>query len=110
MTRGARAVAAEFTGTAGLLVVVVGSGIMGERLAQGNGAVTLLANSVATSLGLYVLISIFAPLSGDHFNPVVSLAQACRGGLRWTQLPVVLTVDGPTRPDAYCRHAGRRRL
>jgi glycerol uptake facilitator-like aquaporin len=67
-----RAAAAEAIGTGLLLAVVVGSGIMGERLAQGNMAVALLANSIATGAGLYVLISIFGPVSGAHFNPVVS--------------------------------------
>jgi glycerol uptake facilitator-like aquaporin len=63
---------AEFLGTAGLLIVVVGSGIMGETLAQGNAAIALLANSLATGAGLYALIQIFGPVSGAHFNPVVS--------------------------------------
>jgi glycerol uptake facilitator-like aquaporin len=71
MTLG-RAAAAEAVGTALLLAIVVGSGIMGERLAQGNMAVALLANSIATGAGLYALIVIFAPVSGAHFNPVVS--------------------------------------
>jgi glycerol uptake facilitator-like aquaporin len=65
--------AAEFAGTAALLAVVVGSGIMGERLASGNVALALLANSLATGCGLFVLILMFAPVSGAHFNPVVSL-------------------------------------
>jgi glycerol uptake facilitator-like aquaporin len=68
----ARAGAAEAVGTALLLAIVAGSGIMGERLAQGNGAVALLANSIATGAGLYTLIVIFGPVSGAHFNPVVS--------------------------------------
>jgi glycerol uptake facilitator-like aquaporin len=71
MTLG-RAAAAEAIGTAFLLAIVVGSGIMGERLAQRNMAVALLANSIATGAGLYALISIFGPVSGAHFNPVVS--------------------------------------
>lgn len=71
-----RAVVAEGLGTAMLLAIVVGSGIMGERLAQGNAAIALLANAVATGAGLYVLIVIFGPISGAHFNPVVSLAAA----------------------------------
>jgi glycerol uptake facilitator-like aquaporin len=71
MTLG-RAAAAEAIGTAFLLAIVVGSGIMGERLAQGNMAVALLANSIATGAGLYALIAIFGPVSGAHFNPVVS--------------------------------------
>lgn len=65
---------AEFLGTAFLLAVVVGSGIMGERLANGNEAVTLLANSLATGTGLVFLILTFAPVSGAHFNPVVTLS------------------------------------
>jgi glycerol uptake facilitator-like aquaporin len=71
MTLG-RAAAAEAIGTGLLLAVVVGSGIMGERLAQGNMALALLANSIATGGGLYALISIFGPVSGAHFNPVIS--------------------------------------
>jgi glycerol uptake facilitator-like aquaporin len=67
-----RAAAAEAIGTALLLAIVVGSGIMGERLAQGNAAIALLANSIATGAGLYALIVILGPVSGAHFNPVVS--------------------------------------
>lgn len=74
-----RALAAEFLGTAALLAIVVGSGIMGERLAQGNVAVALLANAAATAGGLYVLIVALGPLSGAHFNPVVSAAMRLRG-------------------------------
>lgn len=69
-------VIAEFFGTAGLLVVVVGSGIMGESLSQGNAAIALLANSLATGAGLFVLIQCLGPISGAHFNPVVSLVEA----------------------------------
>ena len=72
---------AEFLGTAGLLIVVVGSGIMGESLAQGNAAIALLANSIATGAGLYALIQTFGPISGAHFNPVVSIAERC-----WSRL------------------------
>ncbi|MGH7796242.1 MAG: aquaporin [Candidatus Binatia bacterium] len=71
MTLG-RAAAAEAIGTAMLLAIVVGSGIMGHRLAQGNAAVALLANSIATGAGLYALIVILGPVSDAHFNPVVS--------------------------------------
>lgn len=67
-----RALTAEFLGTLGLTVVVVGSGIMGESLAQGNVAIALLANSLATGAGLYALIHTFGGFSGAHFNPVVS--------------------------------------
>lgn len=66
---------AEFIGTAGLLIVVVGSGIMGETLAQGNLAIALLANSLATGAGLYALIQTFGTISGAHFNPAVSLVE-----------------------------------
>ena len=74
-----RALAAEFLGTLLLLAIVVGSGIMGERLAGGNTALALLANAAATAGGLYVLIALFAPISGAHFNPAVTLAMKLRG-------------------------------
>ena len=64
---------AEFFGSALLLAVITGSGIMGESLSAGNAAVALLGNSIATGCGLYVLITLIAPLSGAHFNPVVSI-------------------------------------
>jgi glycerol uptake facilitator-like aquaporin len=73
MSRG-RIFAAELVGTLLLLAIVVGSGIMGERLAAGNDAVALLANAVATAGGLYVLIVLLGPISGAHFNPAVTLA------------------------------------
>ena len=69
-----RGLVAEFVGTALLLATVVGSGIMGETLAAGNMAVALLANSLATGLLLFVLIAVFGPVSGAHFNPLVTLA------------------------------------
>jgi glycerol uptake facilitator-like aquaporin len=65
--------AAEFFGTALLLAIVAGSGIMGETLSNGNAAVALLGNSIATGAGLYVLIVLLGPISGAHFNPAVSL-------------------------------------
>ena len=77
----ARMASAEAVGTALLLGMVVGSGIMGERLAQGNMAVALLANSIATGAGLYALIIIFGPVSGAHFNPVVSGVSIWEGRL-----------------------------
>jgi glycerol uptake facilitator-like aquaporin len=77
----ARMAVAEAVGTALLLGIVVGSGIMGERLAQGNAAIALLANSIATGTGLYVLIVIFGPVSGAHFNPVVSGVSLWEGRL-----------------------------
>lgn len=76
-----RKLAAEFLGTALLLAVVIGSGVMGEKLAGGNVAVALLANTLATVGGLYVLVEVFGPLSGAHFNPAVSAAMAWRGEL-----------------------------
>lgn len=85
-----RALAAEFIGSALLLAVVVGSGIMGEQLAGGNSAVALLANAVATGCGLVVLIVIFGPLSGAHFNPAVSAVFWARGDLRTTRFLVYL--------------------
>ena len=63
----------EFIGTALLLAIIAGSGIMGETLGGGNNAVALLGNSIATGAGLYVLITLLGPISGAHFNPVVSL-------------------------------------
>ena len=80
MTLG-RAATAETIGTSLLLAIVVGSGIMGERLAHGNSAVTLLANSIATGAGLYALIVILGPVSGAHFNPVVSAVSVWDGRL-----------------------------
>lgn len=77
----ARIAAVEAVGTALLLGIVVGSGIMGERLAEGNAAIALLANSIATGTGLYALIVIFGPVSGAHFNPVVSGASLWEGRL-----------------------------
>jgi glycerol uptake facilitator-like aquaporin len=76
-----RKLLAEALGTALLLAVVIGSGIMAERLAGGNGAIALLANTVATVGGLYILIEVFGPISGAHFNPAVSAAMALRGEL-----------------------------
>lgn len=75
----ARQAAAELLGTAALLAVVVGSGVMGERLSGGNAAVALLANALATGCGLYVLITVLGPVSGAHFNPAVTLV-AWQGG------------------------------
>ena len=80
-----RRLTAEFLGTALLLVAVVGSGIMAERLATGNLAVALLANALATGAALVVLIAIFAPLSGAHFNPCVTLYFALRGEMTWSR-------------------------
>jgi glycerol uptake facilitator-like aquaporin len=77
---------AEALGTAGLLAMVVGSGIAAERLSQGNVALALLVNAVASAAGLVVLIFAFGPISGAHFNPVVTLSQALLGEVRWPAL------------------------
>jgi glycerol uptake facilitator-like aquaporin len=77
----ARKLLAEALGTTLLLAVVIGSGIMAERLAGGNAAIALLANTLATVGGLYVLIEMFGPVSGAHFNPAVSVVMAFRGEL-----------------------------
>ncbi len=82
----ARRVTAELIGTAMLLAAVIGSGIMGERLAGGNVAVTLLANTLATGAALVALILTFGPISGAHFNPAVTLADASQGGLASVRL------------------------
>jgi len=77
----ARKILAELLGTALLLAVVIGSGIMGQRLSAGNDAIALLANALATVGGLYILIETLGPVSGAHFNPAVSLAMSLRGAL-----------------------------
>jgi glycerol uptake facilitator-like aquaporin len=89
----ARRVAAEFFGTAFLLAAVVGSGIMGERLAGGNTAIALLANTVATGAMLVTLILTFGPISGAHFNPAVTLADASQGGIGWRAVPGYLAAQ-----------------
>jgi glycerol uptake facilitator-like aquaporin len=80
-----RRVTAEFLGTLLLVATVVGSGIMAERLAGGNAALALLANTIATGAALVALILTFGPISGAHLNPVVSVADALEGGLRWKE-------------------------
>lgn len=89
-------VVAEFVGTALLLAAVVGSGIMGERLAAGNTAIALLANTIATGAALVALILTFGPISGAHFNPAVTLADAWQRGLAWRDVPayIVAQVSG----------------
>jgi glycerol uptake facilitator-like aquaporin len=86
-------VVAEMLGTALLLATVVGSGIMGEELAGGNVAVALLANTLATGAGLVALILTFGPISGGHFNPAVTLADASQGGLPWREVPAYLAAQ-----------------
>jgi glycerol uptake facilitator-like aquaporin len=82
-----RRAVAEGVGTALLLATVVGSGIMGDRLASGNVAVALLANTLATASALAALILTFGPVSGAHFNPVVTIADAAQKGLSWRDVP-----------------------
>ena len=82
----ARWLVAEGLGTAFLLAVVIGSGIMGEHLAGGNVAIALLANSLATGGGLVALILIFDPISGAPFNPAVTLTAATQGSLPWSEI------------------------
>ena len=85
-----RPIVAECAGTAMLLAIVVGSGMMGERLSAGNDALALLGNSIATGAGLVVLIHMFGPVSGAHFNPAVTLATLIRRDMGWrTALPYV---------------------
>jgi len=88
-----RRLAAEFVGTAFLLAAVVGSGIMGERLAGGNVAIALLANTIATGAALVALILAFGPISGAHFNPAVTLADGWQGGLPWPEVPAYLAAQ-----------------
>src|SRR4051794_13109200 len=83
----------EAVGTAFLLATVVGSGIMGERLAGGNIAITLLANTIATGATVVALILTFGPISGGHFNPAVTLADATQGGLPWRDVPAYLAAQ-----------------
>ena len=77
----------EAVGTALLLAAVVGSGIMADRLSGGNEAIALLANTIATGAALAALILTFGPISGAHFNPAVTIADASQGGLAWRDVP-----------------------
>ena len=96
---------AETLGTALLLAIVIGSGIMAERLAGGDAAMALLANALATVGGLYVLIEMLAPISGAHFNPAVTLVMAWRGTLarRWA-LPYIAAQLVGAVLGAWCAH------
>src|SRR5690348_15061077 len=85
--------AAEFIGTAFLVAAVVGSGIMGDRLAGGNVAIALLANTIATGAALVALILTFGPISGAHFNPAVTLADAMEHGLAWREVPAYVAAQ-----------------
>jgi glycerol uptake facilitator-like aquaporin len=85
-----RRIVAEAIGTALLLAAVVGSGVMAERLAGGDAAITLLANTAATGAMLLALILTFAPISGAHFNPAVTLAESSQCRLAWREVPFYL--------------------
>lgn len=88
-----RRLLSEFLATGLLLATVVGSGIMAERLAGGNDAIALVANTLATVGGLYILIEVFGPVSGAHMNPAVSAVMAARGDLPWTLLSGYIVVQ-----------------
>jgi glycerol uptake facilitator-like aquaporin len=97
---------AESLGTALLLAVVIGSGVMAQRLSGGNVAIALLANTLATVGGLYILIEVFGPVSGAHFNPAVSLVMASRGELAWSLFgPYVLAQLLGAMLGAWLAHA-----
>lgn len=91
--RARQALLAEFIGTLLLLAIVVGSGIMGERLADGNAAIALLANAAATAGGLYVLIVLLGPVSGAHFNPAVTLVMQLRREPLPASVPAYIVVQ-----------------
>jgi glycerol uptake facilitator-like aquaporin len=102
----ARRLLAEGLGTLLLLAVVIGSGVMAERLSGGNDGVALLANTAATVAGLWVLIELFGPVSGAHFNPAVSAVMAWRGALpRRELLPYVLVQLAGATLGAWLVHA-----
>lgn len=86
----AQRVTAEFMGTLFLVAAVVGSGIMGDRLAGGNVAIALLANTIATGAALVALILTFGPVSGAHLNPAVTLADAMEHGILWREAPAYI--------------------
>lgn len=88
-----RRAVAEATGTAMLLTAIVGSGVMGEQIAGGNIAVALLGNSIATGAALIALILTFAPISGAHLNPVITIADASQDGFPWREVPIYLAAQ-----------------
>jgi len=88
-----RRLTTEAIGTGMLLAAVVGSGIMADRLSGGNQAVALLANTIATAAALVALILTFGPISGAHFNPAVSIADASQGGLPWHEVPAYVVAQ-----------------
>lgn len=105
MTR-SRRITAEFVGTAFLLSAIVGSGIMGDRLAGGNVAIALLANTVATAATLTALIVALSPVSGAHFNPAVTIADATQQGIAWRDvLPYVAAQVAGAVAGVFAAHA-----
>lgn len=101
-----RRLAAEALGTALLLAIVIGSGIMGQRLAGGNDALALLGNTLATGAGLVVLITVLGPISGAHFNPAVTLAFAIRREIAWPlALAYVVTQGVAAVAGVWLAHA-----
>ena len=90
-----------------LLAAVVGSGIMGARLSGGNVAIALLANTLATAAALVALILIFGPVSGAHFNPAVTIADATQGGVSWSRVPVYLVHGVYVLCQSRCHHGSR---
>jgi glycerol uptake facilitator-like aquaporin len=101
----ARKLAAEALGTALLLAIVIGSGVMGDRLAGGNDAVALLGNTLSTGAGLVVLITIFGPLSGAHFNPAVTLMFALRREIGWPAAAAYAAAQGlGAVAGVWCAH------
>ena len=101
----ARSIVAEATGTALLVAAVVGSGIMGVRLAGGNVAIALLANTLATGATLVALILTFGPISGAHLNPAVTLIEAWRGATAWRLVPGYLIAQfGGAMAGVACAH------
>jgi glycerol uptake facilitator-like aquaporin len=101
-----RRIVAEATGTAMLLAAVVGSGIMAERLSDGNQAIALLANTIATGAALVALLLTFGPVSGAHLNPAVTIADASQGGLLWREVPsYVLAQCGGAVVGVWSAHA-----
>ena len=90
-----RRLLAEFLGSAFLAAVVIGSGIAAQRLSPGQTGLELLENAAATAAGLYAIILMFGPVSGGHFNPVISLADAVFGGLAWGMPPLTCPFRSP---------------
>lgn len=102
MMKSMRQIVAEAIGTALLLTIVVGSGLMGEQLAGGNVAIALLANTIATGAGLFALILTFGPISGAHFNPAVTLTEALSGRFEWRIVPAYEKAFAGTSTNKLC--------